>query len=261
MPHIRRICLSGFTMLVLFSASAWADPTDPFDAANKAPVLSAFTNALTKAIDFDIKLSTAKATRGAVVRLTITGSPAKSYYTYALNQRTDKQGENDLQFKYAGVPGLKALWPIEESTPKLALLIDGSTAFEHSEQFTWTQDLYIAPQTKPGQYELVLTIDKLSVCNKDGCLVPAPYRPLYVHLEIVDGAAAPPPADLAKRLEGPPPAKSCDADQGGARRPQADRRAESKMATASRQFRRPPWTPTIYGASSVMPRSARSSCC
>jgi thiol:disulfide interchange protein len=204
---MNRICLSWFAMVVLLPTLVWADPTDPFDPANKAPVLSLKTVELLKVIDFDLKLSSAKVKRGEIVRLIITGTPAKGYHAYAVNQRTDEQARNDLQFKYAGIEGLKPLWPLEESTPELALELTGTPAFEHDKPFTWSQDLLIDPQTKPGQYELTLTLDNLQVCNKTVCVGPAPYRPLYVPLEILDGDPVALRADIGSRLQGPPPAK------------------------------------------------------
>jgi thiol:disulfide interchange protein DsbD len=99
---------------------------------------------------------------------------------------------------------LKPLWPIIESPPHLARDVDGKIVLHHDKPFTWSQDLLIDPETKPGQYELTVTIDNLMLCRENTCLIPAPYRPLYVSLEVLDGDAVALAKDVTDRLQGPP---------------------------------------------------------
>ena len=170
-------------------------------------MLSSATHLLLKTIDFTVKLSPAKVKRGEVVRVTITGTPVPKHHAYPITQRTTDQTPPDVVIKYAGVDGLRALWPLEESPPELALAIDGQIVFEHDKPFTWSQDLLIEPQAKAGEYELEITIDNLIVCNKGNCYGPAPFRPLYVPLEILPGEAITPAKEITDRLQGPPPVK------------------------------------------------------
>jgi len=211
---LTRFRLGACLLAVIAVSSAFlhADPTDPFDPSNKAPVLSLFTRSLLDKISFDLKLSSASVKRGGVVRLTISGTPANGFHAYPITLYTNEQAEPDLQITYAGIDGLKPLWPIAETKPELAFSLEKrknseekKIVFEHGHPFEWAQDLLIDPQTKPGSYELTVTIDNLQVCNQGGCFGPAPYRPLYVTLEVLDEAVAPAKETL-DRLKGPPSA-------------------------------------------------------
>jgi thiol:disulfide interchange protein len=201
------LLLSMLALLGLLPAVLHADPSDPFDPANKAPVLSIKTQSLLPLIDFELKVVPAKAKRGEVVRVTLSGKTKKGFHTYPITQRTNQQDPSDITVKYSGVEGIKPLWPIEESPPELAVSTDGKVVLEHGEPFTWTQDLLIDPQAKPGQYELTVTIENVQVCNERTCSPPAPYRPLYAPLEILDGDAVAPPRAVADRPQDAPAVK------------------------------------------------------
>ena len=194
-------------MIALIPALVHADPQDPFDPSNQAPVLSIRTKALLNVIDFDAKISSPKVKRGEVVRVALIGTPAKGYHAYPITEYTNEQAVPDQEIKYTGIDGIKPLWPISETKPELALAIDKKIVFEHGHPFEWSQDLLIDPQTKPGKYELVVTINNLQVCNKGSCVGPAPYRPIYLPLEILDSDAFTPSKEITDRLQGPPAAK------------------------------------------------------
>ena len=197
-----------FAVLLVMASSvpafAQTDPTDPFDPSNKAPVLSSLTRAIVKVVDFDLKLSSPKVKRGEIVRLTITGTPAKGYHAYPINQITNEQAPSGTEIAYSGIDGLRPVWPLIESTPELVMAIDKKIVFEHKKPFTWSQDILIDPQAKPGPYELTVTIKNLQICDKRFCIGPASYRPLYIPLEILAGDAAAPAKEILDRLQGPP---------------------------------------------------------
>ncbi len=193
-------------LIALAPGFAQADPSDPFDVANKAPVLNTKTLQILKVFHFDVKVTPEKAKRGEVVRVTVTGTPLSDYHTYPLTKRTNEQAEPDHEILYSGIEGIKPLWPIFETEPELTLAVDKKIVYEHEKAFTWSQDLLIEPQAKPGKYDLTVRLTNLQICNKHGCLPPGEYRPLYASLEIEDAPAATPGKEIAERLKGPPPA-------------------------------------------------------
>lgn len=199
--------VSMLALLGLLPAVLRADPSDPFDPANKAPVLGDKTLSLLPLIDFEVKIAPNKAKRGEVVRVTLSGKTKKGYHTYPVTQRTNQQDPSGIAIKYTGIDGIKPLWPIEESPPELTVSLLDTIVLEHEKPFTWSQDLLVDPEAKPGQYELTVAIDNVQVCNKSSCSTPAPYRPLYVPLEILDGAAVAPAREVTDRLQGPPAVK------------------------------------------------------
>ncbi len=195
---------SMLALIGLLPAALLADPSDPFDPANKAPVLSIKTKSLLPLIDFEAKLTPPKAKRGEVVRVTLSGKTKKGFHAYPVTQRTDQQDPSGIVLTYTGFDGIKPLWPIEESPPKLVLSVDKKIVLEHEAPFTWAQDLLIDREAKPGQYELAITIDGLQVCNENNCFGPGPYRPLYATIEILDDAITP-AREVMDRVQGPPP--------------------------------------------------------
>lgn len=205
----QRLALSVLLLAsaILIPALVRADPTDPFDPANKAPVLNDVSLKLIEIIQFEAAVSPPKAKRGEVVRVTITGKPAVGHYTYPATQHTGEQGKPTVHLSYGGIEGVRPLWPIEESSPQIVQSVDGKIVLEHLKPFTWTQELLIDPQAKPGSHEIAITINKLQVCNKGTCYGPAPYRPIYVPIEIEGGDAVAPARSLTDREKGPPPAK------------------------------------------------------
>ncbi len=215
---------SLFVAALVFPAFA-SDPSDPFDASNKAVVLNARSRKIVEIINFDVKLSTPKAKRGEVVRVTLTGKPAAGFYTYPITQRTNEQSKPDVAITYSRIDGIKPLWPIEESSPHLGISLDGKVSLHHDGEFTWSQDLLIDAAAKPGQQDLGITI-RLMVCNKGGCFGPDIYRPIYVPLEILEGEPIVPTKELLDRTKGPPDLKviTPSAEQ------LAKARAESKKA-------------------------------
>ena len=205
----KRLILANCLLFLLAVAPSFLradppDPSDPFDPINKAPVLNLATQKLLEVIHFDAAVAPQKVQRGGVVRVTISGKPDEGYHTYPWTQQTKAQAPPSVQISFNGVPGIKPLWPGIESRPEVVRRIDGVIGLEHASPFTWSQDLLVDPETKPGVYELTVLLENVEVCNKSSCLTPASYRPLSVSLEVLDAAVAPTKETLA-RLQGPPP--------------------------------------------------------
>jgi thiol:disulfide interchange protein DsbD len=194
--------------LALCTAAAHADPDDPFDPANKAPVLGPRTIKLTELIRFDVKASPAKVRRGEVVRITLTGTTANGHHTYPITKITNSQPPSDVTIKYTGFDGIRPLWPIDESEPELVFSpLDKQVVFEHDKPFTWSQDLLIDENAKPGERDITITINNLQVCNIGTCFGPDVFKPLYVRVEILPGEPATPTKAITDRLQGPPTVK------------------------------------------------------
>jgi thiol:disulfide interchange protein DsbD len=184
-----------------------ADPDDPFDPANKAPELGPQTRELMTVVSVAAQATPDKVKRGEVIRVTLTGKPAKGYHAYSITQKTPKQGEATPTINYSGVEGLRPLWPIDESPPEWGLDPLGNIALHHDQTFTWAQDLLVDAGAKPGKYELTITLKSFQVCNENRCVGPADFRPLYVNLEILDADPVTPTKAITDRLQGPPAIK------------------------------------------------------
>jgi thiol:disulfide interchange protein DsbD len=194
------------SMLVAIPAFVCANPDDPFDPANKAVILSSKTRKLIEIIRFEAQASPAKVKRGELVRIVLTGTPAKGYHAFPITMRTPDQVPVHPEIAYSGVDGIRALWPIMESDPHLVREIDKSIVLEHNRPFTWSQDLLVDASAKSGKFELTITIKNLQVCNDGGCYGPDAYKPLYVPIEIIDGEVVG-RGNYADRLKGPPEVK------------------------------------------------------
>ena len=150
---------------------------DPFSDANQAkPAAKQATTQnkseaeLAKRLTLTAKFEPGQAKPGDVVKLVVSGVPAKDCYTYPATKRTVEQSESVVtRIAYAGADGLKPLWPLQETEPEyhLTLNLDLKNALEftHAKPFTWTQEFLVDPSTKPGKHELTVKV-RLQVCNK-----------------------------------------------------------------------------------------------
>jgi cytochrome c biogenesis protein CcdA len=145
--------------------------------------------------------------RGQVVKVVIEGKLKAGYHTYPMTSRTGKQESAQL-WKYtpAETLGLAPLWPITETPPDL---VDEKelavTLLEHQKDFTWTQDVLVLPQAKPGMIELPINLRGL-VCDDKGCV---PVREdVKATFQISAENAMPIDAADAARLNQPPPKPS-----------------------------------------------------
>lgn len=211
--RIAAALVSAFALMALLPPLAHADPSDPFDPANKLAVPASkptvatdATKALAALIDFKVQLSPAKIERGGVVRVIITGKPKAGNFAYPMTELTAQQESPIPTLAYSGIEGLKPLWPITESKADLARSVDGKIVLHHDKPFTWKQDLLVDPEAKPGTHQLTVTIGNVMVCSDRNCSIPAAYEPLHAALEILDEAVTP-AKEIADRVQGPPPPK------------------------------------------------------
>jgi thiol:disulfide interchange protein DsbD len=120
-------------------------------------------------ISFKVDVTPSTARPGQVVRLTITGTPKPGYHTYSLTQRTEQQnGRNLTTLTYDAPPGVKPLWPIQETPPQREYDKEFGFLLEHKSSFTWSQDILLLPDAAPGTNLLKLRLD-LQVCNERKC--------------------------------------------------------------------------------------------
>jgi thiol:disulfide interchange protein DsbD len=151
-------------------------------------------------IQFSVSVTPQEARRGETVKLTITGKPRPGYHSYPLTQRTADQAEVTL--KYEETTGLKPLQPVTESAPEFVEEETG-VYLEHKRPFTWSQDILILPDAKPGPALLRFRI-KTQVCDAQHCV---PYQQRLE--QTIDVSTAPPvelSAQIRERLNAPEPA-------------------------------------------------------
>ena len=200
---------------------------DPFAEEYKASAsppskISGLAAEIMKFVELKASVSPSKAKRGDVIRVVIDGTTKKYAYTYSAIEKPTTQAGPRSKIGYPKADWLKPLFPISESKPKP---YEGGAI--HHEKFQWTQELYIAPDTPPGKRKFVVQ-PHLQVCTKkdafantsDSCFTAVNYAPLEVELEILDGPATAPPANLTARSTAPkyeevavrPPISSSDVD-------------------------------------------------
>jgi thiol:disulfide interchange protein DsbD len=191
------------------------DDDDPFsekyraDHQAPAPVkrsaASAATKKLAELITFTVKVDPPEAKPGQVVKLTITGTLKPDYHTYPITQRSPDQLAGQLSsIRYTENPDLKPLGPVTESKPVFKKEGDGSVLLEHESTFTWSQDVLVSEKAQPGAKTLGITI-RLMVCDKNGCIGPAPYPPLEATVRVAEGKAEKLTADIQNKLQAGPP--------------------------------------------------------
>ena len=158
---------------VLVTSNLKADPSDPFDRTHRAkPKLSRASYELPNQISFKARVEPESAKPGQIVRLIVTGEPAKGYHTYPLTRRTAQQSLVKLaKMTLEESPGLAPLWPIQESNPHFILNKLNDIELEHDKPFTWTQEILILPDAKPGLVHFDIDI-RLMVCSDVSCTDP-----------------------------------------------------------------------------------------
>jgi thiol:disulfide interchange protein DsbD len=157
-------------------------------------------------LEFAISVSPDKVKPGDVVHVTLTGTPKPGFHTYPLTRRTANQEPATLSrlFPPTDVPGVKPLWPVKESEAET--VDEGApvgVVLEHKKPFTWTQEVLVLPDAKPGPRELTYKVT-VQACNEKNCK-PGDYF-LDGRFEVVAGNPVPLSEELKTRAEaGPPP--------------------------------------------------------
>lgn len=106
---------------------------------------------------------------GETVSLELKGAPAPRFHAYPIHSRTAIQDPVGLTTVKAGAGPLKILWPVQESRPQE---VDepalGGKILELAEPFTWTIQLFVPPETKPGKADQEILV-RIQVCDDRGC--------------------------------------------------------------------------------------------
>ncbi len=173
-------------------------------AADKPPVanvpgLAGGKNPTEDRIDFGVSVKPPEAKRGETVQLTIQGILRPGFHTYPMTQRAENPLQDELALSkliYENSPGLQPLWPISESDP-VAKEEQGIGYFlEHENPFTWSQDILILPEAKPGPTTLKFRI-RLQVCDQT-CVWGE--HPFEVTVKVSSDPAVPLTAQLKERM-------------------------------------------------------------
>ncbi len=141
---------------------------------------------------------------GQLVRVFITGTPKPGHYTYPITppipgMPTAKLSR--LQFGDAEKGTFRPLPPVTETPPHQKEDRDEGIYFVHDKPFTWSQDVLVLPEAKPGPHKLNATV-RLMVCNDKTCTDPGvPYPPLETTITVSKEKPAPLSAELKKRLK------------------------------------------------------------
>jgi thiol:disulfide interchange protein DsbD len=108
--------------------------------------------------------------RGQTVRVQVAGNfLQKGYHTYPVTKRASDQLEAQLsEWKVEPVAGIVPIWPILETEPKLVKNLLGELELEHEDDFSWSQELLVEPDAKPGPTQVPIAV-RVQVCNKGGC--------------------------------------------------------------------------------------------
>lgn len=155
------------------------DPNDPFDFSHRAND-TAF-----------------KARRGGSVRLTVTAKLKNGFHTYPFSKLASGQTSGLSWIRLRLPEGIQALWPGEEKPEPELKKEQGELQLQHHGAFTWSQDLFVGKDAKPGLQPLDLQT-YFMVCDDKGCLPVV--KLLKLGLEVDSAGPLEPNPDLEKRL-------------------------------------------------------------
>ncbi len=169
---------------VLLTFTAEVRPTDPFHDANAVGASAASIKGFQ---------------RGDTFYVVIRGTLTPGYHTYPLTRRSEDQLEPALStLKYPNNPGLVPLFPVEESEAKFVDTKIQGIWLEFDQSFTWTQEVFIQPDAKPGTTAFNVTA-RTQICDDKGCTWLD--TPISVPVTILDEPAMVPSPAVQKRLE------------------------------------------------------------
>jgi thiol:disulfide interchange protein DsbD len=180
-----------------------AQDNDPAAEKSKvAPAAQTKRNPTANRIDFEASVKPNEVRRGETVKLTIRGILRPGFHTYPLTQRAADQLEAQLsKLTMEDTPGLKPLWPIEETEPAIDVIPNVGTFLEHQRPFEWSQDILVLPEATPGSKTIKLHID-LQVC--DALCVQEKHSP-QIEFRVTDAEPIPLTSELQKRLNAKKP--------------------------------------------------------
>jgi thiol:disulfide interchange protein DsbD len=166
------------------------------------------------AIDFEVTVTPKEVRRGQVARVTVTGMPRKGWYTYSMTKRTpDQFGQAVSKFKPGAAAGLQPMGPVEEvPEPELVSVPGVGQFFEHRTKFTWSFEILVAADAKPGTLRMPLKVE-LQVCSK-GCIPGEVVLTVPVTVQAGDAVEIPAAVKARASQAFPPPAKEISPDGG-----------------------------------------------
>jgi thiol:disulfide interchange protein DsbD len=209
--RLRNVCLAlGVVAVLLFggvSPSVAADNPSGAGKPSKKPLT------VGDLINFEFLVIPPEVKRGEVLTLIITGTPKPGYHTYPMTQRSDDKDKDGVEAQsesqlttlhYGNAPAFKPLWPVTESTPEWVNEPGVGSLLEFKHKFTWSQDILVLPDAKPGLEQLPLDL-KVQVCEDEGSCRTGTLH-FEVPVQISEAPAVPLTAALQKRLEASQPA-------------------------------------------------------
>mgnify|MGYP002777887908 CR=1 FL=1 len=139
--------------------------------------------------------------RGETFLVVLFVTPQEGWYTYPVSRRGKDQAEGQIARVALEPPaGLVPLYPWRESEPKWKDIGSGlGWEMQHQGPFTWTQEVFVKPDAKPGKHTLTYKID-YQVC-KASCIKEE--QDVAVEVEISGEEALNPPVDISKRATAP----------------------------------------------------------
>jgi thiol:disulfide interchange protein DsbD len=163
-----------------------------------APAAQTKRNPTADRIDFEASVKPNEVRRGETVKLTITGMPRPGFHTYPLTQRAPIQDELGLsKLTIEETPGLKPLWPIQETDPQVDIIPNVGAYLEHKGPFEWSQDILVLAEAAPGSKTVKVHIH-LQVCDAT-CVWGDHY--LQAELRVTDAEPKPLTTALQERLK------------------------------------------------------------
>src|SRR5262249_10331379 len=141
--------------------------------------------------------------RGETFFLTIQGTPKEGYHTYPLTKRTEGQqllGLSSLTYK--GADAFTPLWPVTESEAEFFDEGSEGVSLEYDRPFTWTQELLVRPDAKPGPH-LLRAVIRAQVCNASRCTWVD--QEIEIPITVSDAPAQTLTPELQKRSKEKPP--------------------------------------------------------
>jgi thiol:disulfide interchange protein len=132
-----------------------------------------------------------KVSRGETLRIQITGTLQPGFHSYPLTVPPGRS-QDSLSFMTIGpVKGIVPVGPVVESPPVEVLdKVANRPVLQYEKPFTWTQEIRIAEDARPGRVELPVKIDT-SACDENKCF------PIHANLKAVFEVTGPAGTDIA----------------------------------------------------------------
>lgn len=110
---------------------------------------------------------------GQVFQVVIEGTLKKDHFTFPLTERTSSQDVKKIsKLEPPGSTDLRTVWPVKETEPELIKDSNLGMVLVHKKPFTWTVDVFVKPDVKPGEtplaFSVSLTVTKEGATGTNG---------------------------------------------------------------------------------------------